>query len=186
MFPLGNITKAQVRTKAKQLGLPNAERKDSQGVCFVGKVEIGECLRDYIAPKKGKIVDTNGKVLGEHDGAFYYATGQRKGIKLAGGPYYVVSTDIKKNTVTVSTNEKDIEGKEVRVSNINWLSSDKEVPSEVMVKLRYRQKNAEAEIEKEGDSYVFRFKDAQRAITPGQFAVLYTKQDEMLGGGVIE
>ena len=139
MFPLGNITKKQVRAKAKQLNLPNADRKDSQGVCFVGKVEVGEFLRDYIDEKKGKILDTEGKTIGTHDGAFFFTIGQRKGLGLAGGPYYVVSTDIKSNTVTVSTNEKDIEGKEVRVSNINWLSSEKEVPSQVMVKLRYLQ-----------------------------------------------
>ena len=130
--------------------------------------------------------DIQGNTLGTHDGAFFYTVGQRKGLGLAKGPYYVVSKDVKKNVVVVSAKESDIEEKEVRVVDINWLSGDRKIPRQVMVKLRYRQENAEASIEKQGDSYILTFKESQRAVTPGQFAVFYTKQHEMLGGGVIE
>src|SRR3990167_10686725 len=120
MFPIGEYTKPQVRELAKKFGLPNAERKDSQGICFVGKVDFVEFLKQYIPPKKGDVVDTNGKVLGQHEGAFYYTIGQRKGLGLSGGPYFIIDKDVQKNTIVVSKNENDLLKKEVQIKHINW------------------------------------------------------------------
>ncbi|MDP2736079.1 MAG: tRNA 2-thiouridine(34) synthase MnmA, partial [bacterium] len=125
-FPVGEYAKPQVRAFARKLGLPNAERKDSQGICFIGKVEIGDFLRLHIAPLAGAIVSVAGEVLGEHDGVQYYTVGQRQGLGLAGGPYYVVSKDSASNTLMVSRSEEDVMQGEMRVSGVNWLSLPKE------------------------------------------------------------
>ncbi|MBU1015226.1 tRNA-specific 2-thiouridylase [Patescibacteria group bacterium] len=185
LFPLGEYTKTEVREMAKKLGLPNAERKDSQGICFVGEVEVGEFLRQYIASKEGPIVDTAGNVLGTHEGAVFYTIGQRKGIRLSGGPYYVVAKDVSTNTLTVSKLQKDILTREVHCKNVNWFSSLGASPVSVEVKLRYRQEDTPAILRKEGERECsLSFTEPQRAVTPGQFAVFYL-QGELVGGGVI-
>ncbi|MDP2641058.1 MAG: tRNA 2-thiouridine(34) synthase MnmA [Candidatus Yanofskybacteria bacterium] len=185
LFPIGEYKKTEVRKMAKKFGLPNAERKDSQGICFVGKIEIGDFLRQYIKPKKGSIVDTAGKKLGEHDGAFYYTIGQRKGIGLSGGPWYVVEKDLLNNTLTVSKQEKDILHAKAHVTNVHWLLPQAPQDLDMEVRLRYRQQSIPVSLTETGkDSYTLSFQTAQRAITPGQFAVFY-KGEEMVGAGVL-
>jgi tRNA-uridine 2-sulfurtransferase len=184
LFPIGTFTKPKVRELARKFGLLNAERKDSQGICFVGNIQVEDFLKDYIPEKKGPIVNLQGKVLGEHEGAFYYTIGQRRGIKLGGGPYYVVDKNVKTNTLVVSTQEKDVLAKEVKLEDINWFSvvADKD---KVLVKLRYRQQDAPATFEKTKSGGVLHFEKEQRAITPGQFAVLY-KDQELVAAGIIQ
>lgn len=184
LFPIGDYTKPEVRQLAKKLGLPNAARKDSQGICFVGKVDFADFLKQYIPPKKGNIIDKEGVVLGSHEGAFYYTVGQRKGLGLAGGPYFVVSKDVKKNVVVVSKNEDDLLEKEVKIKNLNWFA--RPTGQNVAARIRYRQTPAPGvfQIDKNNRTGTLVFKSAQRAITPGQLAVLYAGE-QMLAGGVI-
>ncbi|OHA63331.1 MAG: tRNA 2-thiouridine(34) synthase MnmA [Candidatus Wildermuthbacteria bacterium RIFCSPHIGHO2_01_FULL_45_20] len=185
MFPIGEYTKPQVRELAKKFGLPNAERKDSQGICFVGKVDFSDFLKHYIPPKKGEIHDMEGNVLGEHEGAVYYTIGQRKGLGLAGGPYFVVDKDVKRNIVEVSKDENDLLKSRVKISHINWFAKPKKFPANLHVKLRYRSPMAEAVLEERaGEKHVLNFMNPQRAVTKGQFAALYDN-NEMIGAGVI-
>jgi len=184
IFPIGEYTKPEVRKLAKKFGLPNAERKDSQGICFVGKVDFVDFLKEYIPAKPGNIVDMQGNVLGWHEGAVYYTIGQRKGLGLGGGPYFVVDKNVKKNTVTVSANGDDLLKKEVKITYINWFSKpENEV---VEARIRYRQTPAPGvfQVDSTGNSGKLVFSAPQRAITPGQLAVLY-QGEQMLAGGII-
>jgi len=185
LFPIGGYKKTEVRKMARQFGLPNADRKDSQGVCFVGKIDFADFLKQYIPLKPGNIVDMDGTVLGKHEGAYYYTIGQRKGIGLSGGPYYVVDTDLRKNLVIVSKNKDDLMKKEVDIKSLNWFS--KPYSDKVQASIRYRQKPAPGifHIDKSGKAGRLIFNEPQRAITPGQLAVIY-QDDQMLAGGIIE
>lgn len=188
LFPVGDYTKAEVRMLAKKFGLPNAERKDSQGICFIGKVDFRDFLKKHIASAPGDILDVSGKILGTHEGLPFYTIGQRKGIGLSGGPYYVLSKDRTKNVLIVSKDERDLGAKELYVKNMNWFSSMKEdVPLEVEARIRYRQTPAVSTftLDSQKKRYKLVFKEPQRAVTPGQLAVLY-QGEQMLGGGLIE
>lgn len=205
IFPVGKYYKSQVRKIAKAFGLPNSERKDSQGICFVGKVKLTDFLKNYIRPKHGKIVTRDGKVVGEHSGIYFYTIGQRKGIKLAGGPFYVLDKNTKENLLIVSRNEKDLYKKELVADNVNWLSErEPELPIRIKAQIRYRQEAIPATIEPfspETSAKVppkFRrahgaghkaikviFDNFQRAIAPGQSVVFY-RGKELLGGGIIQ
>ncbi len=189
LFPVGNYTKLQVRELAKKLGLPNASRMQSKGICFIGKVDFNDFLKKYIPSRPGEIVDRKGKVLGRHEGLFFYTIGQRKGIRLSGGPWYVAKKDFEKNQLVVSRDENDLQGKDILVRDINWFAepSSKD-PLQVDVKIRYRTKSVPCTLfptDESRKTYKLVFQEPQRAPTPGQFAVFY-KGEEMLGGGVIQ
>lgn len=186
LFPIGEYTKPHVREIARKFGLPNAERKDSQGICFVGKVDVVHFLKQYISPRKGEIVDMAGRVLGMHEGAMYYTIGQRSGLGLSGGPYYVVNKDFAANKLQVTKNEQDLQRKDVLLQDINWMSEKPAESLEVTARIRYRQDRVAATlIPTENRAFRLVFQEPQRAVTPGQFAVLY--QDEtLIGGGVIQ
>ena len=188
LFPIGDRTKPEVRQLAKEFGLPNADRKDSQGICFIGKVDFTEFLKEYIPSKPGKIVNMNGNILGKHDGAVYYTIGQRKGLGLAGGPYFVIDKNVKKNIVVVSKDESDLLKKEVKIKNLNWFSNlKKDGPIEVQAQIRYRQTPSPStlHVDSQSNTCTLMFKKPQRAVAPGQLAVIY-QGDQMLAGGVIE
>jgi len=182
IFPVGNLEKSEVRILAKKFGLPTAEKKDSQGVCFVGPLNMKIFLKNYIKPRKGKILLLNKKEIGEHDGFYYYTIGQRHGldIKDGHGPYFVIKKDIKKNIIYVGQ-EKDLYSKKAKIKNINWIDKPKTFPTEINVRIRYRAPLAKAKIYKNG---LLIFKKPQKAVTPGQSAVFY-KNKQVLGGGVI-
>lgn len=186
-FPVGDYTKPEVRMLAKKFGLPNAERKESQGICFVGKIDFEEFLKRYIPSNPGKIVDIKGNSLGEHEGVFYYTIGQRKGIGLAGGPYYVIDKDLTNNLLVASKEEKHLYKIEANVRDINWFVSPRDIPQHIETRLRYRQCPAASTIflDSSGKKCIIRFNVPQRAVTPGQFAVFY-QGEEMLAGGIIE
>lgn len=186
IFPLGKITKKEVKEKAKLFGLPTFEAKESQEICFIPKGDTSSFLKSRIKTKKGKITDANGNFLGWHEGLHFYTIGQRKGIKLPQGPYYVLNKDLKKNILVVTRNERDLNKNEVILEKINWISGKEHgLPITVEVKLRYRQKPEKAMILKsKNKSLKLIFKNPQRAVTPGQSAVFY-KREELLGGGVI-
>ena len=181
LFPIGGYTKPEVREMAKKFKLPNHSKKDSQGVCFIGPLDMKEFLLTYIKPKKGKILTMDGKIIGQHDGVYYYTIGQRHGLNigLGGGPYYVVAKDIKKNIVYVGTDVQAVTS-ETKIKEFNWLNMPS-LPARLNIKVRYRTKSVKATIYKNG---ALIFEKPERAVTSGQSAVFYRGR-EMLGGGVI-
>lgn len=187
LFPIGDYTKDKVRQMAKKFGLPNWDKKDSQGVCFVGSIEFGKFLKRYIKPKTGLVVrKSDGQILGEHDGAWYYTIGQRHGLHLNGGrPYYIVGKDIQKNILYAD--KKVISNKlELRIKEFNWVNGGKKHwPMNCKVKTRYRQKDLDCTMTKNGGAVAeVKIAAEDTPIAPGQSAVFY-KGNELLGGGVI-
>jgi tRNA-specific 2-thiouridylase len=185
LFPVGGYTKPEVRKLAKKFNLPTAQTPESQEVCFITGV-TNDFLKKYLKTKSGKIIDTNGKVIGQHQGLWFYTIGQRKGLDISQGPWYVVSKDFKKNTLTVSKNEKDLETKEFIAKNVNWIfGKEPKLPIDAEVKIRYKSALAKAKIINYKKNKVkIVFQKPQTAITPGQSAVFYNGQ-ELLGGGII-
>lgn len=182
LFPIGHLTKPKVRGIATAAGLITAGKKDSQGICFVGPMDVKSFLVKNIKPRRGRILHTDGRVIGTHDGAAYYTIGQRHGldIKDGGGPYFVISKDIKRNIIVVGS-EKDLYGSRARLTDTNWFGSRPAVGTRVQVKIRYRTPAHSAII---GPRNTLTFIRPVKAITPGQSAVLY-KGNRLLGGGVI-
>lgn len=191
LFPLGKITKPEVRAIAKKIGLPNWNRKDSQGVCFIGKIGMKDFLQTKVPVKKGKLITVEGEQVGTHDGAAYFTIGQRHGIGYGGGgkPYYVVGKDMKKNTVTVAQGEKNpaLFAKKLECGNVHWISGTApSFPLRARARIRYRQPLQLCQVVggvRSGRVRVV-FDKKQRAITPGQ-AIVFYKGKECLGGGVI-
>jgi len=186
LFPVGDYTKTEVRKLAKQFNLPVLNIPESQEVCFI-QTTTADFLKKYLKLKPGKIINTKGLVIGKHQGLWFYTIGQRKGISAFAKasadkgplPYYVLDKDIKRNTLIVTKNEKDLYKKELIVKDINWIFEIK-LPLKVMAKVRYRHKLASAVVDK--NKVIFT--KPQRAITPGQSVVFY-KGQELLGGGII-
>jgi len=197
LFPIGNYTKAQIRKLAKKFKLPVAQTPESQEVCFILD-SIEKFLKKHIKEKPGQIIETMGKVMGQHRGLWFYTIGQRKGIGLPGGPYFVLDKNIKQNVLVVTKNEKDLLKKELLVKDVNWIHPVKcreaatQISSKrtglfnrVKVKIRYRHQPASARIYNiQNTKYKIFFDKPQRAITSGQSAVFYSDQ-ELLGGGII-
>jgi len=183
IFPVGGYTKPEVRKLAKKFKLPTAETPESQEVCFVQDT-VNNFLKKYLSNKPGNIVNKDGKVLGEHNGLWFYTIGQRHGLEIPQGPYYVIDKDIKKNLLIVSKNQKDLERKELIANSINWINPIK-LPINADVKIRYKSDFAKAKIIKNNKkSLKITFKTPQKAITSGQSAVFY-KGSQLLGGGII-
>ena len=190
LFPIGDYLKSEVREMAREFGLPTAEKKDSQGLCFVGNVSFDEFLRDFIPKNPGPIMTASGKKVGRHDGFSFYTIGQRNGIGIGGGtPYYVAAKEPATNTLIVAEGSKD-EGlfkKEIEVSDINWISNQPQgLPLECEARIRYRQPLQKCRIQFGSEAFKLGvvFDEPQRAVTPGQSAVFY-KEGELLGGGII-
>ena len=229
LFPIGDLQKSEVRAIAKELGLVTAEKKDSQGLCFVGKVRLPEFLQQQLAPKKGDIIQipntwqgyqdkessklfecyqnelkyyaekyhyspTDGKVVGQHDGAHFFTIGQRKGLHVGGTvePLFVIDTDTQKNIIYVG------EGHThpglfrrtlfVKKEDIHWIRTDLALSlhqsMEAMVRIRYRQPLQKATLYLNDSGLYIDFTTPQSAITSGQFAAWYI-EDELIGSGEI-
>lgn len=189
LFPVGGYHKSEVRKLAQKFGLPNAKRPDSQGICFIGKVEVGAFLRNYIQDKPGIILDLKGKTVGAHNGLHFYTIGQRQGINIGGGPpYYVAQKNYAKNTLIVAREyDAELFQKNLTAASLNWIARKPKLPFRCKMKLRYRQADQDAIIKSEDrDAAVYvEFREPQRAVTPGQSAVFY-KGDKLIGGGVIK
>ena len=188
IFPLGDMPKSEVRKMAQLADLPNADRKDSQGICFLGKFKFNEFIGHYLKPQKGSIIDFDTKeTLGEHQGYFFHTIGQRKGLGLSGGPYYVVAKDHKDNIVFVSKNyhSPDKLRNEFIANNLN-IFGEIELPKDVKVKIRHGKDYHEAQVKYlSADSVQVSLKESDQGIAPGQFVVFY--QDEYcLGSAIIE
>ncbi|MCL5010848.1 MAG: tRNA 2-thiouridine(34) synthase MnmA [Patescibacteria group bacterium] len=192
LFPVGGIeSKQKVRELAKEFGLPTFATPESNDVCFLQGMNIQNFLKQIYpegCPRgSGDIVDVKGQILGKHSGFWFYTIGQRKGIFLPGGPWYVVAKDVKKNTLIVSNDEKDSLRKELVCEGVNWISgAEPRLPLKISAKIRYKNDSDAAIIaEKTGPKkYRIVFAQPQRAITPGQSVVFY-RGEELLGGGVI-
>jgi len=190
-FPIGEMTKTEVRQIAKKLGLKTAEKKESQGVCFVTEGRVTDYLADKIDSKQGRIIDTNGKILGEHGGYIFYTIGQRK--RIGGGydkPMFVTAINPLENEVVIGTKD-DLYKKELVVGKIHWINK-MTLPLSCTAKIRYNMKDDECVVSNQSSrnlksqtsNYVVTFKEPQRAITPGQSIVFYDG-DICLGGGII-
>lgn len=188
LMPIGDFaTKAEVRALAKKFGLPTAEKKDSQGICFVGKVGIKEFLSQFVTTEPGSIIDQDGKEIGEHEGAIYYTIGQRHGLNVGGGlPYYVVGKDMDKNQVFVTNQLDDTKlwSKELALTDLHWINEAPENSKSYDVRTRYRAPLVKATIEIDGKQSKLKLKDEVRAATPGQSAVIYDGET-VIGGGIV-
>ena len=186
LLPLGNYRKEEIREIARNMGIPVAEKKESQDICFIPDGDY----RGYLASaglrnKSGDFVDTEGAVLGRHKGIASYTIGQRRGLGLAlGYPAFVVDIDAEKNQVVVGP-EGSLYRKECMVEDVNWVAiSQLNGPLEVDVKIRYKSAPAKAMIKPEGSGVIVTFDMPQAGITPGQASVFY-QEDVVIGGGII-
>jgi len=178
VFPLSSYTKEEVRKIAKKNKMPSFDFFESQEVCFAP--DFAKFFKKQLGEKKGEIVDKKGVVLGCHNGLWFYTVGQRKGIGLSGGPYFVIKKDLKKNRLVVSKEEKDLSGKELKFGKTSWILKEPAFPVKIKAKIRYGHKPALGVLSKNK----FVFNKLQRAITPGQSIVFY-KGNEVIGGGII-
>ncbi|MBQ5858278.1 MAG: tRNA 2-thiouridine(34) synthase MnmA [Peptococcaceae bacterium] len=190
VFPLGELSKDQVREIAREIGLHVAEKGDSQEICFIPDNDYKAFLKQILPPKafkKGKVFHVDGSLLGNHDGIQNYTIGQRKGLGIAlGKPAYVVALDAKKNSVILGDSEHLMHNQLTASQNNFFIELPLETPIEVDAKIRYRAQAAPAELLCHSDgTATVTFKDSQRAITPGQ-CVAYYKGDALIGGGIIE
>ncbi|MEO6761127.1 MAG: tRNA 2-thiouridine(34) synthase MnmA [Candidatus Saccharimonadales bacterium] len=193
LMPIGEFeTKAEVRSLAKKFSLATAEKKDSQGICFVGKVGIKDFLLHELGQQPfGVIINQDGVIIGQHDGAIFYTIGQRHGLDVGGGlPYYVIGKDMAKNEVYVTTDlqDKNLWSKNLQLSNIHWINGIPEPTKTYQVRTRYRAplipcKVSPCKTKKDGEVSIL-LSEEVRAITPGQSAVIYD-DNRVLGGGVV-
>jgi len=192
LFPIGDIKKSEVRKIAKKYNLFTFEKKDSQGLCFLGKVDLDEFLSYTIPKNKGDVLNINGEIVGIHDGVHLYTIGERHGFTMTKkdtdtGPFYIISKDIEKNTITVSDSISEINmssNKGVILREINWIMLP-ELNKSYMCRSRYRQNLFECKIEEKEGVYKIVFKDTQPPISTGQSLVVYDN-NICLGGGIIK
>jgi tRNA-specific 2-thiouridylase len=194
LMPIGDMEKPAVRAIARKLGLATAEKKDSQGICFVGKVGIREFLEQFVVTEPGAIID-NGKEIGQHDGALFYTIGQRHGLDVGGGlPYYVVGKDMDKNQVFVTTDLGDTRlwHTDLNLTSIHWINKfEIDRAKTYYVRSRYRASLVKCRLEQGGDNIIVHMDEEVRAITQGQSAVIYDQvfageaEYHCLGGGIV-
>lgn len=198
IMPIGDFaTKDEVRDTARRFGLVTAGKKDSQGICFVGKVGIREFLSQYVTTEPGAIKDHNGYILGEHDGAIFFTIGQRHGLNLGGGlPYYVVGKNMKRNEVYVTTNLSDraLWKNSVLLTDVHWINGSPDMTKTYKVRTRYRADLVDTTMQivsRDAECATSMrpliqlcLSDSVRAITSGQSAVVYDR-DRVVGGGIV-
>lgn len=187
LFPLGGFSKSMTRHIASEAGFPNAQKSESQDICFVPDGDYASFIEgyDHFIPERGPIVDLSGKVLGEHKGLLYYTIGQRKGLGIAvGEPLFVLSKDIELNTLVVGR-AADTGVRELSAVDVTFPSDDTfSAPRSVLAKVNYRAKKRSAEAWFDGKQLFVRFCEPVQAIAPGQSVVLY-EEDRVLAGGTI-
>jgi tRNA-specific 2-thiouridylase len=192
MFPVGGMTKAEIREVARQAGLRTSGKKDSTGVCFIGERKFRQFLQNYLPAQPGEIRTVDGKPVGSHEGLMYYTPGQRRGLGIGGegGRWYVVEKDLKNNVLVVDQRADSplLFATKSLLEDATWISGA--APAEpgewlrVQARLRHRQPLQDARIRVDGGSIEVQFDQPQRAITPGQSIVFYL-DDECLGGGIV-
>ena len=197
LFPIGAMTKPQVRQRARSAGFDVHDKKDSTGICFIGERRFDDFLARYVQGEPGPIRDADGTLLGRHRGLPFYTLGQRQGIGLGGvrgrreRPWYVAAKDLAANTLTVTQDERDLDTSWLEATDLNWISPTMGDPGPAFrrtircrAKIRYRQPDEPCELQVDGARARVLFDTPQRAATPGQFVALYDG-DECLGGGRI-
>ncbi len=193
-FPLGNYNKQEVRTLADKIALPNAKRKDSTGICFIGKRRFDEFISGYLLNKPGPIQTLDGKTIAQHKGLFYHTIGQRKGLNIGGGfgdnenPWYVVDKIMSTQTLVVAQGKDHpaLFKKQLTAKDMHWLSPEKKQSFNASAKIRHRQPDQQCTVNFDSKNNILHieFAKAQRAITAGQYVVLYQNQ-VCLGGATI-
>ena len=191
LFPLGAMHKTEVRQLACKYGLANADRKDSTGICFIGERNFSEFLGRYISPQSGDMVTPDGEIVGQHSGVHLYTIGQRKGLKIGGiahakeAPWYVAGKDVESNRLIVVQGEHPMLFRnDFEIDSVHWIGNAPTLPFDCRVKIRHQQKLKACTIARKiGSCYLLNC-SAQRAVTPGQSAVLY-ENGRCLGGGYI-
>ncbi len=189
LFPVGNIEKPEVRKLAKKFDLPNAEKKDSQGLCFIGKIDIKDFLSHYIESKKGNVLDENGNIIGEHDGAFFFTIGERHGFLITkksphDQPYYVIAKDIEKNTITVANKVKGTLPNgitKITLTDVNWNQRNIPLNQTLLARSRYREELQEVKFISQD---TVEFTKPQYTLSSGQSLVVYDGE-VCLGGAII-
>ncbi len=203
LFPLGEMRKTEVRRIAEEIGLPNAKKKDSTGICFIGERPFREFLQRYLKREPGEIRDDRGRLLGQHQGLSFYTLGQRQGLGIGGvkdsaaahgggdhAPWYVARKELGSNTLRVVQGHDHpwLQSRTLRAQQASWVAGEPPQPAALAAKTRYRQADAAAAIDADAihssDRFNLRFPVPQWAVTPGQSAVLYAGE-VCLGGGVI-
>ena len=188
VFPLGPLYKSEVRDLARHYNLPNQARKDSQGICFLGKIAFSDFIKHHLGTRQGDLIEyETGAVVGLHEGYWYYTIGQRKGLGLSGGPWFVVRKDIEKNIVYISRNyySDDKIRNTCKVAAIHWISGRPTDKRDLQVKVRHGEKMYEATLQlSDPQTGVMTIDDNDQGLAPGQFAVFYDA-DMCLGSGVI-
>ena len=192
LFPIGALTKPDVRKLAHEAGLVTERKKDSTGICFIGERNFKNFLMQYLPARPGDIVDTDGRTVGRHDGLMYYTLGQRRGLGIGGVPgmpenrWYVIGKDLPRNRLLVSCGEgEELLSRGCTVSGLNIIGAPVSGTFDCTAKMRYRQPDQPVTATFDGDTARVTFAAPQRAVTPGQYAVFYLG-DRCLGGGVIE
>ncbi len=192
LFPLGPQIKSDVRKLAKIFKLPVAEKKDSQGICFLGAVDLKEFLKHYIKEKKGKVLNEKGEEIGRHDGAVFHTLGERHGFTITkkspnDGPYFVVGKDVKRNILIVSQNKSknhsDIR-KGIGIENTNWISLIPEENKKYTAQIRYHGELLPCRVKLAGKKSAEVIFDKPTMVAPGQSIVVYD-EDVCMGGGVV-
>jgi tRNA-specific 2-thiouridylase len=185
-FPIGKYKKSEIRKIAEKSNLPTQTRRDSQGICFLGQIKFNDFIKHHLGELNGEIIDVDSnKVMGKHPGYYYYTIGQRSGLKLGGGPWFVVSKDVKKNIVYISKENKTIrERNEFKVGKFNWILGKPPERKELKVKLRHGATFVSCTFELQKEEGNVKIEKPDKGIAPGQFAVFYY-DDVCLGGGVI-
>ncbi|MGM0629295.1 MAG: tRNA 2-thiouridine(34) synthase MnmA [Patescibacteria group bacterium] len=192
IFPIGDMQKDKVRELAEDRELPTAKKKDSQGVCFLGKVDIKTFLSRYIPPKKGDVLNEKGEVIGFHDGAWFYTIGQRHGFSVEkkkndDGPFYVIEKNVSENTLVVSKSPKEHSAKKVKLCKENWIPEKaffEHHGDDVFCMTRYRQKLQDCNFFSAESGTEVHFSEPQYGLASGQSLVIY-KGERCLGGGII-
>lgn len=192
MFPIGGMMKTEVRAVAENLGLSVADKKDSTGICFIGERKFRDFLSGFLPAQPGNIKTPDGKVVGRHNGVIYYTLGQRRGLDIGGRAdgtgerWFVIDKDVKKNVLIVEQGETDaLFSKALLATGMNYITRRPHGSFECCAKFRYRQPDQNVRVTKKHGGEFIEFEERQRAVTPGQYVVLY-QDDECLGGGVIE
>lgn len=194
LFPIGHLTKPEVRAIAQQANLPTATKKDSTGICFIGERNFKKFLQNYLPAQPGNMVTVDGKIIGKHDGLMYYTIGQRKGLGIGGSKqflndaWFVCGKDLEKNELIVGQGHDSLylESNWCTATDINWITDTPIENHPYTAKFRYRQQDQNITFEKISDSEIkIKYPTCVRAVTPGQAVVLYDGE-VCLGGGIID
>ncbi|MCK5761915.1 MAG: tRNA 2-thiouridine(34) synthase MnmA, partial [Candidatus Izimaplasma sp.] len=194
LFPIGHLTKQDVRKLAHKYDLPTKDKKDSTGICFIGERDFDKFLSNYLPSKQGDMVTEDGVKISEHSGLMYYTIGQRKGLGIGGSkeygnePWFVIGKDLKKNELIVGQgfHHPILYSDSCLIDDVNLINNDKFDNKFVYTaKFRYRQADTKVTIKHIGDDLLITFLKDVRAVTPGQAAVIY-QEDRCLGGGFIK